>query len=206
MSHCTRVLTKLEAVPELEELEEVLLLEHPGSRLEVEDEDEEGNWNQLLLTSIDGIEIAVLARLVVEDGSEGQDELADLLEDARDAGPESAFEWLENYTEEVQTVFRFTHLQGAEFMQGAAALHALRHKLFERGESILQADREGFTNEEGYHILWQFEESVSGSWNMAILEDDAWRNFTMDLGDPEHRDAFLAGLVPDDVSEVRRRS
>jgi len=205
MGYFTRVLTKLETVPELDDLEELLLREHPGCRLEVEDTDEEGEWTSLLLSTVDGIEVAVLERNPVEDGSAGQDEIADLLEDARDARPESARQWLEEFLDEVRTVYSFQHLQGAEFVEGLAALHALRHKLFERGESILQADNEGFTNEEGYHILWQFADTVSGSWNMAVLQEDTWRNFSMDLGDPDHREAFWNGEVPSDLEGLRRR-
>ena len=68
-------------------------------------------------------------------------------------------------------------------------------KLWERGDAILQADGEGFTNEEGYHIVWQFSDSVSGPCNMGVLQDGVWRHFSMDLGDPDHRAAFLRGSV-----------
>ena len=78
-------------------------------------------------------------------------------------------------------------------MEGSNALHALRSKLWERGDAIIQADGEGFTNEEGYHIVWQFSDSVSGPWNMGVLQDGVWRHFSMDLGDPDHRAAFLKG-------------
>jgi hypothetical protein len=90
-------------------------------------------------------------------------------------------------------------LQGNEFEGGSSALHALRSRLWERGDAILQADSEGFTNEEGYHIVWQFSDSVSGPWNMGVLQDGVWRHFTMDLGDPDHRAAFFEGSVPDDL-------
>ena len=64
----------------------------------------------------------------------------------------------------------------------------------------MQADGEGFTNEEGYHIVWQFSDSVSGPWKMGVLQDGVWRHFSMDLGDPDHRAAFLKGTVPDDLT------
>jgi len=38
---------------------------------------------------------------------------------------------------------------------------------------------------------------------MAVLLDGLWHHFTMDLGDPDHRAAFLEGEVPDDLSAVR---
>jgi hypothetical protein len=39
---------------------------------------------------------------------------------------------------------------------------------------------------------------------MAVLQDGVWRQFTMDLGDPDHRDAFMKGLVPDDLTSAVR--
>ncbi len=112
-------------------------------------------------------------RNTVFDGSAGQDEIADFLEDLQDCKPESGVEWLEDYLAEVKTVYAFQHLQGAEMVDGGNALHALRSALWERGDAIIQADGEGFTNEEGFHIVWQFSDSVSGPWNMGVLA--RWR-------------------------------
>ena len=112
-------------------------------------------------------------------------------------------EWLQEFLADVKTVYALQHLQGAETEDGGNALHALRAHLWERGDAILQADMEGFTNEEGYHIVWQFSDSVSGPWNMGVLQDGTWHHFKMDLGDPDHRAAFLSGEVPDDLTEVR---
>ena len=79
----------------------------------------------------------------------------------------------------------------------------MRSHLWERGDAIIQADGEGFTNDDGYHIVWQFSDSVSGPWNMCGYKDDLWHHFEMDLGDPDHRAAFLKGEVPDDLSAVQ---
>jgi hypothetical protein len=68
----------------------------------------------------------------------------------------------------------------------------------ERRGGILQADGEGFSNEDGYLILWQFADTVDGDWNMAVLDKDgSWIRFQMNLGDPEQRAAFLKGRVPE---------
>ena len=79
----------------------------------------------------------------------------------------------------------------------------LRAHLWERGDAILQADNEGFTNEEGFHIVWQFSDSVSGAWNMAVLQDGTWHHFKMDLGDPDHREAFLQRRSAGGLSAIR---
>ena len=99
----------------------------------------------------------------------------------------------------MKTIYAFQHLQGSELVEGGNALNVLRAALWQRGEAIIQADGEGFTNESGDHIVWQFSDTISGPWNMAVLQDGAWLNFAMDLGDPEHRAAFLNGEVPDDA-------
>jgi len=209
VSYYTRVFSKNSQFPSLDELSERLRADHPDYRLTLEEgsldessfdeSSEDEAWESLLLAGTDGVEVAILERNPVSDGSLGQDEIAEFLEDLADAQPETNVAWLIEYLEEVKTIYTFQHLQGSETVDGSNALHALRTALWERGEAILQADLEGFTNEEGYHIVWQFSDSVSGPWNMAILQDGTWLHFTMDLGDPDHRAAFLSGEAPADV-------
>ena len=202
MERFTRVLSKDEEFPSLEELAQVLAGDHAGFKLMVEEGSEE-EWETLLLVSEDEVEVALIARMEVSAGSSGEDEIADLLEDGRDCQPESGMAWLREYLETVRTVYVFQPLQGADMEDGGNALHALRSALWERGDAILQADGEGFTNEEGFHIVWQFSDAVSGPWNMGVYQDGLWHHFKMDLGDPFHRAAFLEGEVPDDLTEIR---
>ena len=201
MAYYTRVLSKQEEFPPVEELASLLSAEHPDYKLTVE-EGVEDEWETLLLSSMDEIEVALIGRNPVYDGSVGQDEIADFIEDLRDCKPESGVEWLTEYLGEVKTIYAFQHLQGSETVDGSNALHALRSALWERGDAIIQADGEGFTNEEGFHIVWQFSDAVSGPWNMGIYKDEVWHHFTMDMGDPDHREAFLNGDVPDNLTEI----
>ena len=202
MSYYTRVLSKQEEFPTLDELAQSIAAEHPEYRLTIEDGTEE-EWESLLLSGKDGVEVAVLERNPVFDGSIGQDAIADFLEEIRDCKPESGVQWLTDYLAEIKSVYAFQHLQGSETVDGSNVLHALRAAIWERGDAIIQADGEGFTNEDGYHILWQFSDSVSGPWNMGVYKDDLWHHFKMDLGDPDHRAAFLEGNVPDDLTAVQ---
>lgn len=201
MGYCTRVLSKDDDFPSFEELAALIQSEHPDFRVVVEEGSEE-EWETLLLASTDDVEIALLERNPVFDGSLGQDEIAEFIEETQDCLPESGARWLHDYLAEVRTVYAFRPLQGSDTVEGGDALHALRSALWERGDAILQADGEGFTNEEGYHIVWQFSDAVTGPWNMAVLQDGLWHSFKMDLGDPGHRAAFLAGEVPEDLSSV----
>src|SRR5579863_5263233 len=202
MAYYTRVLSKDEEFPSFEELAQLIRANHPEFRLTIEEGDEEG-WNTLLLSGIDEVEVALIERNTVMDGSVGQDEVADFIEDIEDCRPKSGVQWLTEYLASVKTIYAFQHLQGSETEEGGNALHALRSAIWERGDAILQADHEGFTNEDGYHIVWQFSVSVSGPWNMGILQEGTWYHFRMDLGDPDHRAAFLNGEMPADLSVIR---
>jgi hypothetical protein len=202
MGYYTRVLSKQEEFPALAELAQSIASEHPDYKLTLEDGTEE-DWESLLLSGNDGVEVAVIERNPVTEGSIGQDDITEFLEETHDCKPESGVEWLADYLAEVKTIYAFQHLQGSETEDGGNALHALRATLWERGDAIIQADLEGFTNEDGYQIVWQFSDSVSGPWNMGVLQDGVWHHFSMDLGDPDHRAAFLRGEVPDDLAKVR---
>jgi len=198
LSYFTRVLSKDEAFPPFDELAQWMRAEHSDFKLTIEDGEEE-EWQTLLLSSADEVEVALLERIPVFD----LDDLAEFLDEIDDCKPETGVAWLKEYLAEVKTIYAFQHLQGADTEEGGNALHALRAKIWERGDAILQADHEGFTNEEGFHIVWQFSDSVSGSWNMGVLQDGVWLHFKMDLGDPDHRAAFLSGEMPGDLSAIR---
>ena len=202
MPYYTRVLSKDETSPSFEELAQFIRSEHPDYKLTIEDGTEE-EWETLLLSGNGDVEVALIERNPVLDGSLGQDEVAEFIEETQECKPESGVQWLHEYLADVKTIYAFQHLQGDDTEGGSNALHALRAHLWERGDSIIQADLEGFTNEDGYHIVWQFSDSVSGPWNMGVLQDGTWYHFSMDLGDPDHREAFLNGEVPGDLSPTR---
>ena len=202
MAYYTRVLSKDEEFPPFDELAQLVRTEHSGYKLTVESGTEE-EWEALLLSGDDEVEVALIERNPVFDGSVGQDEIADFIEDIQDCKPESGVAWLNEYLASVRTIYAFQHLQGADTEEGGNVLHALRSAIWERGDAILQADHEGFTNEDGYHIVWQFSDSVSGPWNMGVFQDGTWYHFKMDLGDSDHRAAFLNGEMPADLSAIR---
>jgi hypothetical protein len=202
VAYSTRVLSKDEEFPSFEELAQLMQAEHPEYKLAIEEGGEE-EWETLLLSSVDEVEVALIERHPVTEDSLGKDEIEEFLEDTRECKPESGVEWLQDYLTTVRTIYVFQPLQGAETIEGGNALHALRSALWARGDAIIQADGEGFTNEDGYHIVWQFSDEISGPWDMAVLQDGTWHPFKMDLGDPYHREAFLKGEIPDDLSEIR---
>src|SRR5450631_581077 len=113
MSYYTRVLSKDEEFPTFDELALWLRVEHPDYKLSIEDGDEE-DWETLLLSGDDDVEVALLERYPVADGSVGQDEISDLIEDLYEVKPDSGVQWLTEYLGEVKNIYAFQHLQGAE--------------------------------------------------------------------------------------------
>ena len=77
VAYYTRVLSKQEDFPSFEELARLIRETHPDFKLSIESGEEE-EWESLLLSSIDEVEVAVIERNPVYDGSTGQDEVADL--------------------------------------------------------------------------------------------------------------------------------
>jgi len=203
VGYYTRVLSKDAESAQFDELAEFVRTAHPDYRLTIEEGSDE-EWDVLLLSGNDEVEVALLERNPVSNGSVGEDEIAEFIEETADCKPETGVAWLHEFLGEVKTIYAFQHLQGSETETGSNAMHALRTRLWERGNAIIQADNEGFTNEDGYHIVWQFSDSVSGPWNMGVLQDETWLHFEMDLGDPDHRAAFLNGEMPSDLSTIRQ--
>jgi len=76
-------------------------------------------------------------------------------------------------------------------------LHQVYAAVWNAAGGILQADGEGFSNEAGNTILWQFSDGVTGDWNVGIIASAGqWLNFKMDIGSQAHREAFWRGELP----------
>jgi hypothetical protein len=154
------------------------------------------SWSRLILSHPNGQEIAMIERNLVQSGSLGSEELAEFASEIADCNPLTAVAWLLNYFCKVRCLYAFQVLSGTGYKNGWEILGAVKNRIWSFAPSILQADNEGFSNEDGYHILWQFKDSASGPWWMGVLRDDGWTHFQIDLGDRTQREAFLDGQIP----------
>jgi len=156
-------------------------------------------WEQLTLSHNSGQEIAIVEKNPVLEGQLGADELQEFIDEVPYHKPETAVVWLEQYLPTVKVIYAFQLLGGTETEDGWTPLHRLYNAIWSHAGGILQADGEGFCNEDGFTILWQFAETVTGEWNAGVLKDGRWVHFEMNLGNEQHRNAFLSGQVPDGV-------
>jgi hypothetical protein len=154
------------------------------------------DWIHLILSHSAGREIASIERNPVEEKSLGSEELAEFAEQVAECNPPNAAKWLVEYFSRIRCIYAFQILAGAYHENGWEILDNVRECIRLAAPSILQADNEGFTNEAGYHILWQFNEAVEGDWWMAVLQDGQWVPFEMNLGNREQRQSFFRGQIP----------
>jgi hypothetical protein len=159
-------------------------------------------WEQLIMTHESGQEIALIGKNLVVDGQLGADELQEFMDEVALLKPESAATWLRQYLPAVKVIYALQLLSGTDADDGRILLRRVYSALWNHAGGILQADGEGFSDEDGFTIVWQFGERVTGPWNMGILRDGRWLHFEMDLGNQQHREAFTRGEVPDGVSPV----
>jgi hypothetical protein len=159
-------------------------------------------WNQLLLSHTDGVNIASIERNEVSEGTAGEEELDEFRDELEDALPKSSAEWLLDYFDRVRCIYAFQILSGTDRTGGWEAVDTIKTKIWNHAPGILQADSEGFSNESGFHILWQFEDKPTGLWHMGVLKNGQWVHFRMNLGKSKQKSAFLKGEIPPGVPLV----
>ena len=165
-------------------------------------EGDDSTWTQITMTHKSGQAIAAIEKNPVIEGQLGVDELKEFIEEVAHYKPESAAVWLRQFLPTVKVIYAFQLLSGTDIHDGWTLLHRVYNAVWKHAGGILQADGEGFSNEEGSTILWQFGEAVTGEWNMGILQDGCWLHFKVDLGNDLHREAFKRGEIPDGVKLV----
>jgi hypothetical protein len=192
------ILSPSERVPSVAQMRTALTKENLAGTLTVETGADK-DWTQVILAHQDGPEIADIERNAASSNDLVSEEIDEFLEEIADCKPASAAAWLAEYLPTVKTIYAFQLLRGIDVKNGWDILGKVKESILTQVGGILQADGEGFSDEEGYHILWQFSNRVKGPWGMGVLKDGAWIHFQMDLGNKKHREAFLRGEMPEGV-------
>jgi hypothetical protein len=195
MGYRIRVLGTRPEQPDLAYLRNGLRESKNNAILQVEAGSDD-HWEHLALSHTKGPEIALIECNPVVEGELGHDELQEFIQEVSEYKPIAAARWLEEYLPKVKAIYALQLLSGTEVEGGWDAVHTVQSAIWTKAGGILQADSEGFSNEDGYHILWQFSERAKGKWQMAVFQDKKWIAFEMDLGNAVQRKAFLDGHVP----------
>lgn len=181
----------------IDELTQALAAEGLAAKLEFDSTEEPGKWTMLNILNKDGIPLAQLERNPVIEGELGKEELNEFREDIQGYEPASAVKWLTSYFDKVKVIYAFQMLDAAFENENFEIISSIKAKIWNKTKGILQADNEGFSNEDGHHILWQFSDNVTGEWSSAVRNWlGKWDKFVMDFGDKTQRLEFKNGKVP----------
>ncbi len=155
------------------------------------------NWTVIVVANSDGDDLMQIERNPVVDGELGKEELEEFRALIQDFKPTSAVKWLDKYFFNIKVIYAFQLLDASMDDKNFSIVGSIKSTIWDKTGGILQADNEGFSNDKGYHILWQFADDVTGDWNMAVKNFFGnWTNFTMDLGNQKQREEFWKGKVP----------
>lgn len=195
MAYYIRVLALKDETISLKEIKDLISESERSIKIEVKDGSPD-KWKQILLKQDEELPVAVVERNPTNEEL-GKEEIQEFLEEIEDYKPNSAEKWLKSFLPKVKVIYAFQILSGADEGDGWEAIREIQCLIWNKLGGILQADGEGFSNEDGYHILWQFSDSVTGFWNMAVRKAfGGWTAFEMDLGDNGQRKDFWNGKVP----------
>ncbi len=197
MAYFIRVLGTQDPDIHMDQLMEALVAEGMAANFAFDEGEDPAKWTVMDILNEEGDHLAQLERNPVKPGELGQEELDEFREYILEDKPVSAVTWLTSYFDKVKVIYAIQMLDAA-FMEGNYEIVTnIKTTLWNLAGGILQADDEGFSNEDGYHILWQFDDDVTGDWSCAVLnEKGEWEKFVMDLGDKTQRKEFLEGKVP----------
>lgn len=197
MGYYIRILGIQDPVIYIDELRQLLAADGLAAEFEPDPNETSDKWTIVDILNDKGEPLVQLERNPVIEGELGQEEIDEFKEDVQDCKPKSAARWLTNYFEKIKVIYAFQMFDAAFEEGNFEIITAIKEGIWNKTKGILQADREGFSNEEGYHILWQFSDDVSGHWSCAVRNWlGKWERFVMDLGDLTQRQEFKAGKVP----------
>lgn len=156
---------------------------------------EDAVWTELLVTTPAGNEICTInrasGRLLAHEVDAVRQELAE-------NRPSSAAHWIERYLSSARVLYGCRYLSFGYSKAYAAAPNSVMWAIQTcLGAGILHVEGQGFSNEDGYQITWEFSERVTGERQVAVLDRQGhWQTFEMDMADKRQRAAFRAGERP----------
>jgi hypothetical protein len=197
MAYYLRVLSLEDVDIHLDDLTAALQVAGLKASFELGERCEPRKWSMIEVSAGNGARLAQIERNRVVPGKLAQAELDEFREIIRVHQPLSAVHWLDQYFHRIKVIYAFRILDAALLDDNFEIVSALKQAIWTRTGGLLQNDEEGFSNDNGDHILWQFPDEVSGDKYCAVLDSQGnWQRFRMDLGDPFQRMAFWAGEVP----------
>ncbi len=154
------------------------------------------NWEKIDIRGPAREPIADLVRQAT-DGTAGAAELAELKNQVAHLYPENARQWVQKYLERIKTVYSFQLFADNIDRTDWPVLGRIQNCLKDGLGGIIQADSEGYYNENGDYILWQMYTGARGTIPAATLDENGnWLTFQLNLNDATAVERFQQGERP----------
>lgn len=197
MAYFTRIFGVQDPNIAVAQLVEALQQKGLKAQFGIDPSEEFDSWTILEVGNAAGVLLAQIERNPVVEGEFGKEELDEFMTELDGDLPKSAAKWLKESLKNTKVIYAFQLMAAANDDNGFDILAAIRQSIHASTGGVLQADGEGFFNENGDLIIWHFGEKVAGKLACAVLDGaDIWVRFEMELGDPVQRKQFCNGQVP----------
>ena len=155
------------------------------------------DWEQIEIYQPHDKLIAVIERHSLSKSDSAAGELGEIKDSIGISYPVSARDWLRKYLSTVKTIYSFRLFGDSITKQCWPILGRIQNLLKDNLGGIIQADKEGFYNENGDYILWQMYAGAAGTIPAAALDESGeWVPFQLRLDDDRAVEEFKQGIVP----------
>lgn len=202
MAYYTRILSTSDYKIHIDEIIGELKYNGLFARFNIDKNESPENYTIIDISNVSGEKLMRIERNTTNEKA-GKWEIEEFKDEIIEYKPNSASKWLYKYLNKVKVIYVFQLLNASMKEDNLPIVDTIKSVIWSKVGGVFQADNEGFSNEDGYHILWQFSDDVTGQWNMAVKNFfGGWTNFTMDLGDKKQRKEFFAGKVPKNAKKL----
>jgi hypothetical protein len=205
MANFIRILGTQDPDIHIDELVKALKKNQLKAQFNYDDTENPYKWTHLHVATEKSEPLMLLERYAIVKGESSVKDIAEIKESIQDSKPVSAVKWLTKYLDKVKVIYTFQLLSAATHENNFKIIGSIRAAIWSRTGGILHADNEGFSNEEGFHIHWEFPDDITGEWNCAVRNwFGLWDKFTIDLGNERQRQEFQSGKVPKKAKLIKK--
>jgi hypothetical protein len=203
MAYSLRILGKVNPVITVNDIHEKLA----GENLQADFHIQRGttdNWTQIIFRSVKGTDLVLIEKTDIEPGARGEEQMQAFKDAVYGDKPTNASEWLVNYFDQIKVIYTLEMLSPEITEENYwDIVTELKMLFWDNTLGIFQGDHEGFSNEDGFLILWHFDENAQGSRYVGTLDENGeWVNYEIDLANEQQREQFLAGKLPENLERL----
>ncbi|MDY0132009.1 MAG: hypothetical protein RBR53_05000 [Desulforegulaceae bacterium] len=160
-------------------------------------EDEKTNTNNQIIIRKKNLELLIIIELLPQENQEDKLKLKNIIEYSKTKLPGKNMKWVKKYISKSKYIYEFIPLFDFRTEKDFEILTLIQREAWVYSRGIFQFFGEGFTNESGDLVLWDYPFSITGK-RFAAIKDftKRWKTFEMTLESLSQRKYFFKGKVP----------